>query len=285
MRYSLLLAALMALVMIAPADAKTKMPDFVEAGAVKDKPTVSFVQSKAYLLIRSDAPTPILLMRIPDADDQAAYDEVRGAEYEKARSKYEKKLVSYDRAVARKAAGASVNVPEKPDEVNEQNFDFMPFARVATVSIGPMNRFAKGDEGASTYLQEVKPGSYRIYGLIMAGANGVFAGTCFCMGSVAFEAKAGEIVDLGFLDLRNQVREKVEGDSSVPMLYESLLKLPGSAEAEMDSRLADFRVKPVRYWPVGKLPNYYGLAIGRMPEIPGVMRYDRDRIVDLTKGD
>ncbi|MEZ5709625.1 MAG: hypothetical protein R3E02_09590 [Blastomonas sp.] len=275
----------MALVLIAPADAKTKMPDFVEAGAVKDKPTVSFVQSKAYLLIRSDAPTPILLMRIPDADDQAAYDEVRGAEYEKARSKYEKKLVSYDRAVARKAAGASVNVPEKPDEVNEQNFDFMPFARVATVSIGPMNRFAKGDEGASTYLQEVKPGSYRIYGLIMAGANGVFAGTCFCMGSVAFEAKAGEIVDLGFLDLRNQVREKVEGDSSVPMLYESLVKLPGSAEAEMDSRLDNFNVRPVRYWPVGKLPNYYGLAIGRMPEIPGVMRYDRDRIVDLTKGD
>jgi hypothetical protein len=33
-----------------------------------------------------------------------------------------------------------------------------------------------------------------------------------------------------------------------------------------------------------ELPNYFGLSIDRFPAIDGVMRYDRDRIVDLTAG-
>jgi hypothetical protein len=35
---------------------------------------------------------------------------------------------------------------------------------------------------------------------------------------------------------------------------------------------------------VGELSSYFGLTIKRMPAIRGVMRYHRDRIVDLTVG-
>lgn len=37
---------------------------------------------------------------------------------------------------------------------------------------------------------------------------------------------------------------------------------------------ADFRA-------YGKLDNFYGLSVGRMPPVPGVLAYDRDKVVDL----
>lgn len=37
---------------------------------------------------------------------------------------------------------------------------------------------------------------------------------------------------------------------------------------------ADFRT-------YGKLDNFYGLSVGRMPPVPVVLAYDRDKVVDL----
>lgn len=284
----LLLGALIALSLAVPAIAKEKAPVFVETAAVKDKPAVALNSAKAYVMLRSDIAVPLYLMKVPTADDQAIYDRFRADALAKAHEKYVKKQAEYDAAVKDKASApkgsALPPLPDKPIEPTEANFQFTPFPLLAGVSVGPINRFAKADGGLSTYLQELTPGEYRIYGPLAMGPNGAM-GSCFCMGSVAFAAKAGEIVDLGVIAAKaNLTAKRPEGDSSAPVILDGPFLVPADASAAIDPRLSGAHVAPARFRPVGKLPNYFGLTINRMPAIPGVMRYDRDRIVDLTAG-
>lgn len=266
----------------APAWSRDDRPVFVTSGYVPDKPTVAFDSSQAYVMLRSDTQMPLLLMKVPTAEDQAAYDRLRAEAFAEARTKYLKKKADYDRAV-RASAKTGYAVPEKPVEPTEANFEFTAFGMMALVSLGPLNRFAKGDGGASTYLQQLTPGEYRIYGPVLYGAQGVMAGTCFCMGSVKFEARAGEITDLGVILAKATAAKPTQGDSSspIPITIPDYLG-PAPASMPLDPRLAQFKVQRAVYRPVGKLPNYFGITIGRIPEMAGVMRYDRDRIVDLT---
>jgi hypothetical protein len=285
----LLPGALIALSLAVPAAAKDKAPVFVETAAVKDKPAIGLDPAKAYVMLRSDIAVPLYLMKIPTADDQANYDKFRADALAKAHSKYVKKQAEYDAAVKEKAKapkGATLPpLPDKPFEPTEANFDFTPFPLLAGVSIGPINRFAKVDGGLSTYLQELTPGDYRIYGPLAVAPGGGAMGSCFCMGSVAFAAKAGEIVDLGVIAAKANLQVKrPEGDSSAPVMLDGFFLVPVASSVAIDPRLANARVVPAKFRPVGKLPNYFGLTINRIPPIPGVMRYDRDRIVDLTAG-
>ena len=85
------------------------------------------------------------------------------------------------------------------------------------------------------------------------------------MGSVKFEVKAGEVTDLG----------KLAGPDALT---------PVSSDMNVDPRLAQWKVAPARYSPIGKLPNYFGVNVTRVQPIPSVIGYDRDRIIDLTGG-
>lgn len=276
-------AALLAAVALAasPAGAKDKPPVFVQSAPVKDKPTVALDAAKAYVLLRTSLATPLYLMKVPSAQDQAAYDKLRANAFAEARAKYARKLKDYDTQVAMAKRTPGLVAPDKPVEPTEANFEFTSFGILAHVEIGPLNRFAKSKE-LSTYLQALTPGSYRVYGLIGLGANGAMVGQCFCMGSVKFEARAGEIVDLGVIGA-NAPPQRVAGDSTRPAdLTTQQLFTAAGVDSPSDPRLAAARIVPARFAPVGKLPNYFGLTIGRVPAMPGVMRYDRDRIVDLT---
>jgi len=281
--------ALIALSLALPAVAKEKAPVFVETAAVKDKPSVALNSAKAYVMLRSDIAVPLYLMKVPSAGDQAIYDKFRADMLAKAHEKYVKKQAEYDAAKKDRASApkgsALPPLPDKPIEPTEANFQFTPFPLLAGVSIGPINRFAKADGGLSTYLQELTPGEYRIYGPLAASPNAAAMGSCFCMGSVAFTAKAGEIVDLGVIAAKaNLSAKRPEGDSSAPVISDGPFLVPAGASLAVDPRLSGAHIVPARFRPVGKLPNYFGLPINRMPAIPGVMRYDRDRIVDLTAG-
>lgn len=283
----LLIGALAALSLTAPALAKDKDPVFVTASAIKDKPAVALSPTMAYVLMRSDTAVPLYLMKVPSAEDQAAYDKMRADALVKAHAKFVKKQKEYNDAVKSNANLPSGTprqpLPEKPVEPTEANFEFTPFPLLAGVSVGPLNRFAKGDGGLSTYLHELTPGEYRIYGPLSVMPNGAALGACFCMGSVAFVAKAGEVVDLGIMEAKaNAPGKRPDGDSSAPMIADGQFLIP--ATTAPDPRLASARIVPARFRPVGKLPNYYGMTISRIPAMPGVMRYDRDRIVDLTTG-
>lgn len=283
------IAALVAASLTGPALAKNDNPVFVISNAIKDKPgPVTIAPTMAYVMMRSDAAMPLYIMKMPSAEDQAGYDKMRAAALVKARTKFAKKQKEYEAAVRANAdlpkGSTRQALPEQPIEPTEANFEFTPFPLLAGVSLGPLNRFAKGGEnGLSTYLEELTPGDYRIYGPMAVMPNGAAMGSCFCMGSVAFTAKAGEVVDLGVVDVNfTEPMKRPAGDSSKPLLHDGQFLVPAPAGAVVDSRLAGVKVVPARFRPVGKLPNYYGMTLARMPAMPGVMRYDRDRIIDLT---
>ena len=77
--------------------------------------------------------------------------------------------------------------------------------------------------------------------------------------------------------------DRVAGDSSRPVLGSARPFFhPAGAETAIDPRLTSATILPAAFKPVGKLPNYFGVVVSRIPEMPGVLRYNRDRIVDLT---
>lgn len=254
------------------ADAAKNKYVFVEAKAVPDKPAVAFDPAKAYILVRSDSMMPLMLMKDPTEADIAEYAKLRADAFAEVRESYERKLARW-KLEADQAAARKLRKPEKPVEPTEANFELTPINLFTRIEIGPQNRFAKA--GRSTYLHAVTPGSYRVYGQMMFLPNNGFVGTCFCMGSVRFEAKAGEIVDLGTLE------PMPAASGANPATMDRFVR-PGG---DIDPRLKDFTIRPAVFRPAGKLPNYFGVTISRVPAIEGVMRYDRDRIVDLTAAD
>ncbi len=56
------------------------------------------------------------------------------------------------------------------------------------------------------------------------------------------------------------------------------------AGAAIDPRLAGYAIVPAELRAAGRFPNYYGLQIDRMTPIPGVLAYERDRIIDVKTG-
>ncbi len=267
------------------AAAKTTPPIVVESKPVADKPNVQLDPTKAYIMMRSVAQAMMVFVKMPTPAEEAAYEAMRQAELTKARAKYLRKLASYQRdvAAAAKMPKGSTPVPEKPVEPTEANFMIAPIATMATVEVGPTFRFAKSGD-RSTYLQAVTPGTYRIYGPMSLGVNGAGAvGMCYCMGSLKFEAKAGEIVDLGLIPATDPPKQ-TPGDSSQPIDLSGRQLFERLEPTTIDPRLAAYKVTPAAFRPVGKIANYWGVTIGRVTAMPGVMRYDRDRIVDLTGG-
>lgn len=131
-------------------------------------------------------------------------------------------------------------------------------------------------------MQAVTPGVYRIYGPITVVPNGAVMGTCLCMGSVSFEARAGEIVDMGTLLVKAPATEELASPHAEGIRPLNFQLMPAAADMAVDARLKDATIRPAAYRPVGKLPNYYGIEVGRITEMPGIIGYDRDRIIDLT---
>ena len=168
----LILAGLVALLAGAPAIGRDKTPDYVDTKAVADKPTVALDPAKAYVLLRSDAATPLYLMRVPTPAEQADYTALRAEALAEAHAKYVKKQKRYLKETELWNERPVGPKPEAPIEPTEANFSFPDFGTIAAVGIGPLNRFAKG-KGASTYLQELAPGEYRVYGALSVEPNGV----------------------------------------------------------------------------------------------------------------
>jgi hypothetical protein len=167
--------------------------------------------------------------------------------------------------------------PKKPIEPTEANFQFTRFEQLASFTMGPLNRFHS--KNGSTYLHAVTPGKYRIFGQFdpLVGI-----GVCYCMGSVTFDAEAGKVTDLGTMtiDLSNAGPPE-KGDSSSPRVAAYAMAL----EPVKDSTAVDPRVKSLPrniadLRAAGKMPNYFGIAISRLPAIPGVISYRRDQIID-----
>lgn len=268
-----------AAVAIAPqiAVAKSKAPVFVEAKQVKDSPSVTLDPAKAYILLRTPNAMPMHFVKIPSADDQVAYDKLKAEAFDEVKEDYLKALAKYERELALAKKTSGMKTPKKPIEPTEANFQFTRFEQLANFTMGPLNRFHSKD--GSTYLHAVTPGKYRIFGQFdpLVGI-----GVCYCMGSVSFDAEAGKITDLGTMttDLSNAGPPQ-KGDSSSPRVAAYAMALePVKDSTPVDARLKSLPRNIADLRAAGKMANYFGIAISRLPAIPGVLSYRRDQIID-----
>jgi len=251
--------------------------------AISDKPQ-PFVPDpgKAYILVQADYTVNGLLMRRPDAADQEKWAAERAEKLAKEHNRWVSRHASWA-ATAKAIAASKSKVPAEPVEPTEENFQWPSYEQTHTVYFGPTFRFAKID--TSLYLMEVPAGEYVFYG------NFAFAmpqGTCACMGTVAFDAKAGEVTAMGKLHMPvlDYVREK--SNDAAPkdpvVLPEGMttMRISTVEQAAYDARIPRDRIVLAKLKPVGRMPNWFGAGIDRLMPIDGVFRYERDRQIDLT---
>lgn len=263
----------------------------IAAQAVKDQPAVTLDPAKAYIYYEANRiGTAVKLIREATDADRADYARRRAEAFAKAKKKYERSHAAWEAAI-RGSAGTGRLGPE-PVEPKDATFTIEPIDMGLMVDIGPLYRFTKG-EGTSSYLWQVEPGTYKVYGPVAVQPNGVPLGTCMCMGSVKFDVAAGAITDMGrvALPFLEAVQAASAGTEDRPKTaldlaggQTSFAITPAAAGEAIDPRVATFPTRPAVYHASGRAPNYYGIEIDRMQAMPGVLRYDRDKIIDEASG-
>jgi hypothetical protein len=259
-------------------------------GPVKDSQSVHLDPNGAYILLRSPAPVPINLFRIATPEEVEDYRARRVEALAKAHKKWKSKHADWvkNRETYR-AQGINADEPVEPTEAN---LAFPPLDQENLIGFGPLFRFAKAKGGNSTYLQRVWPGRYVVYGSVLVGSNGATTGMCVCMGTVAFDAKPGEVVDIGSVKVSMtdpltwpKMIDKAEPDDVDGLRSGAITMMrlyPQDGSQPIDPRLSAYKVVPAKLGPAGPVPNYYGVQVDRLTAIPGVLAYDRDRIVDVA---
>lgn len=137
-------------------------------------------------------------------------------------------------------------------------------------------------------LAEVPPGDYILYGTGVRG--GIFQ--CYCFGTVGFSASAGNVTDLGALFfVKSSKASETPALASLPNLnlsafinhYFTWLRRPDDREklpAEFDGvpKIA------AKLQAVGTFVDTLPVMASQLPPIPGVLAYDRGRVIDVSSG-
>jgi len=249
-------------------------PALAERIELNEKNPVVVRSDIAYVLYRVPAKHFLQLLREVTPEERAAQEAKRAAAYAKASAKYEKAIAKYRRDKTYWGAMSADDrllaaKPVEPALVSEETFFYPPPELVNFINVSrPFARFENG----YAYLLALEPGRYTIYGPLIAGANGVAMGTCFCMGSIQFDAPAGKIVDLG------TIGDGVKFGTGTGVLT------PARLGQATPAQLAGQTIVPATLRAAGKMPNYNGIMIDRMPAIPGVLAYRRDTVIDVASG-
>jgi hypothetical protein len=281
------MSMIMAMALAAAGAGPTKA-DLKLLGPVKDSATVQLDPNGAYILLRSPAPVPINLFRIATPAEVEEYRVRRSEALAKAHKKWKGKHADWVKnREAYRAQGINMDEPVEPTEAN---FDFPPIDKENLIGFGPLFRFAKAKGGNSTYLQRVWPGRYVVYGSIMINPNGATTGMCVCMGTIAFDARPGVVTDVGLVKAGMAdaltwpgMLGKIDPQDAAKMRTGEMTMMRWTlpdASLPVDPRLSSYKVVPAEFKPAGPVPNYYGVQVDRMTAIPGVLAYDRDKIVD-----
>lgn len=277
-----LIAGALALV-AAPATAEKIKPDIAEYRAIELKNLVSgkvkLDPDKAYIYILSrQNRTNGVFLKAPSPEEIANYEAKWREELEDERKKYPGRLKNWE--VAQKSGRSR---GEKPVEPTEENFSIAPIDLRMMVPFGPQFVFDKsdGEEKTFSYLIEVEPGEYTYLGPILYIPGTPVFGVCYCMGSVKFEAKAGQITSLGdFLGLGWADRAALEQST---FERELLPDRPARAtDWSVPDSLNALPSAPAQLRASGKRNNFLRALVGRIPPVPGVLAYDRDVPIDLV---
>ncbi len=266
-----------------PAAAEKLKPDVAEAKAIELKNIVSgkakIDPAKAYIYIKSPQNRAQgIFLKTPSPEEIANYETKWREEFAEAKADYPKDLKRYEVA---KQAGRPPK--EKPVEPTEESFAIDPIDLRMIVSFGPQFVFDKTEapEKSFSYLIEVEPGEYTYLGPIMYLPGTPVFGTCFCMGSVKFQAKAGQITSLGdFLSQGWADRKALE---MATIEREMLADRPAKpTDWSVPESLAQYPHAKAELRAAGKRNNFLRALVGRLPPVPGVLGYDRDVPIDLV---
>ena len=274
---ALSLSAAAALVLLATPAFAAEKPEKEkwETAIVGDKPgPLALKPDKAYILLEADSLVMPTFMRLPTEDDATKHAATRAEALAKEHARYERKLASYEQEMkALQNTPASVKRPTKPAEPTEANFDFPRYEQLHSFLMGPQNRFSK--VAGSVYLQEVPPGEYLFYGMMM---------TCACLGTVSFEAPAGKVVTLKLsLPFAEAMRlPKEQRPKTALDLPRGTTSMQLGASTFKDTRLPQGSVIAPAFHPAGQRPNWPGQEVDRVMAIPGVFAYERDKQVPVA---
>ena len=265
-----------------PAAAEKLKPDVAEYKQIELKNIVAgkakIDPAKAYIFVQSPQNrTNGGFLKTPNAAEIANYEAKWREEFEEAKADYPKKLARYN--VERQSGRTPKN---KPVEPTEESFAIATIDTRMIVPFGPQFVFDKteGPEKSFSYLIEVEPGEYTWFGPILYLPGTQTFGQCYCMGSVKFEAKAGQITSLGdFLSLGWADRKALEQSTFERTLLPDRPAKPTDWSAP--ESLASYNVVKADLRAAGKRNNFLSALVGRIPPVPGVLAYDRDVPVDL----
>ena len=219
-----------------------------------------------------------MFLKRPDAEDFEAFEAEWQEDFDKAVKKYPRKLERW-----KMRAGTQQNPGPRPVEPTKETFSIGSIEERLTVSFGPQYVYAKGKradgEKFYEYVIEVEPGQYTFYGPLFLSPEGP-VGQCYCMGSFKFEAKAGEVTSLGDFLMGNWVTP--EAMRQVSIFADALPDRSGApADYTVPDSLSALPSAPADLYAAGKMNNFYRAGVARMPPIPGVLRYERDVVIDV----
>ncbi|MBL0915042.1 MAG: hypothetical protein IBJ13_05880 [Sphingopyxis sp.] len=234
----------------------------------------SMSPDKAYLFFRSSTAksgminTEHVLLRVPTDAEVAAYRAARQTAYDAALPKLTQK-------------SKDGRVPS----IEEFVFPYDGPANAFAIDAG---EFIEDGEMRS-YLVEAVPGTYVLYGVSVGGRD---VTACNCLGTVKFEARAGAITNMGAL-----YADKVHKESPVPHVEDNLgpsmfnygfilgqALVPPETAAPAPPALAGLPMRNAEYHAVGLFREIGSPFINRLAPVPGILGYDRGKVIDLRTG-
>lgn len=261
----------------------------VEFDAIEEKNLISGKDTldpeKAYIYVKAPHRSNGLFVKTPDAADVSEYREYWDKRMDKAQRRYVSRKKSYDRNYpAWLKSGKRTEKPKKPIEPTPANLDADPIEQFMLVTFGPQFVYSKNTEDKKnkvfSYLIAVEPGEYSYYGPVFYIPNAQAMGTCYCMGTVRFEAKAGEVTSLGDLLALGWADDETFAKAFVG-IDDLERPSPKPVDWSVPALLEEFGAVPADLRAARKINNFLGIRIARMPPYEGVLAYDRDRIIDL----
>ncbi|GAA4051576.1 hypothetical protein [Parerythrobacter jejuensis] len=235
--------------------------------------------AKGYLFAKAPNRFNALFIKTPDEEDYAEYKADWEEKLAKARKKFPGKLRMWEANKERRR-----NPGPKPVEPTEESFAIEPMDIRMFAGFGPQYVYSKEKlpDGETTfnYLTELEPGTYTYYGplLYLPGAQTI--GKCYCMGSVKFEVKAGEITNLGDFLAEGWAEPEARRQASIFWKdFANRAAIP--VDYSVPDGLDDLPVVRADLRASGKRNNVLNTMVGRLPSVEGVLAYDRDVPIDL----
>lgn len=254
----------------------------VEYKAVEEKNILSGKASidpaKGYILVTSRRRSEGVFFKAPEEDDIVAYQATLEEAFEDAVKSYARSLKSWtDRQERGGSSGG------KPVEPNRETFFIGGIESRMLVTYGPQYVFSKdtsSEDDLFSYLIEVEPGNYTYYGPLAMIPQPM--GVCYCMGSVKFDVPAGQITNFGDFPSQGWADAEALAQASIGAPSDRVAR---PMEYPVPASLEGYSVIPSDLYAAGKVNNFFGVLVARIPPIEGVLAYDRDRVIDLRSSE